>query len=182
MSNQQSELTHSLVLIKDTKTNPLRRAYLIDELTSKQALSKKELSYLIDKSPSYISNHLRLIKLPEVIKDALLSGIISEGHARALTFIENRKEIIHLFEDIIRNNYSVRDTEKQVDKLRTYKRQYGKVTDELKQELDVFKQEWNVQAKISRQRRSIKIQLEFPVGVVGLTKLKTFFKRLANHK
>lgn len=182
MSNIQSDLAHSIVLIKDKNTNPLRRAYLIEKLTSKHALSKKELSYLIDKSPSYISNYLRLVHLPEVIKDALLSKIITEGHARALTFIPNNKEIIHLFEDIIRNNYSVRDTEKKVDKIRQYKRQYGKVADELKQQIEVFEKKWNLKAKINRQRRTIKVQIEFPVGVVGLNKLKIFFKRLLNYK
>ena len=177
MSNQQSELTHSLELIKDKRTNPLKRAYLITKLTTDN-LNKKELAYLINKSPSYISNYLRLTQLPEVIKDALLSGIISEGHARALTFLSDRKEIIHLFEDIIRHNYSVRDTEKKVDKVREHKRHYGKVAEDLKTRVSQLQDKWTLPVRISRQRQQISLKIDFPLGVVGLRKLRHFFEKL----
>lgn len=177
MSNQEG-LTHSLQLIKDKKTNPLRRAILISKITTENNLSKKELAYLINKSPSYISNHLRLVDLPEVIKEALLSGIISEGHARALTFVSERAEIIHLFEDIIRYNYSVREIEKKVDKIRQHKRHYGKVAEDLKKQTDQLSQKMNLPVKISRQRQQITLKIDFPLGIVGLRKLKNIFDRL----
>lgn len=178
MSNTGSQISVFLQQIKDKQTNPLKRANLIAKLTKEKALSKKELAYLINKSPSYISNYLRLNQLPEVIKDALLSGIISEGHARALTFVNNKTETIHLFEDIIRHGYSVREIEKQVDKLRRTKRHYGKVAPDLNAAVITLKEKWHLNMKLSRQRQQLTLKIDFPLGVVGLRKLREFFKRL----
>lgn len=179
MSNQQSEISVFLQQIKDKQTNPLKRANLIAKLTKEKSLNKKELAYLINKSPSYISNYLRLNHLPEVIKDALLSGIISEGHARALTFVNSKTETIHLFEDIIRHGYSVREIEKQVDKLRRTKRHYGKVTPDLKTAVEQLKDKWYLPIKVSRQRQQLSLRIDFPLGVVGLKKLREFINRLS---
>lgn len=173
----ESDLNRSLELIKAKGTNPLRRAYLIQKLTT-DSLNKKELAYLINKSPSYISNYLRLTGLSEVIKDAVLSGIISEGHARALTFLKAKEETIHLFEDIIRFGYSVRETEKRVDRLRQHKRHYGKVKEELRTQVDAVKQKWGIVAKIARRRQQLTLHFDFPLGVVGFRKLQTFLGRL----
>lgn len=179
MSNQPKELSDLLQQIKDRTTNPLKRAHLIAKLTKEKALNKKELAYLINKSPSYISNHLRLIQLPEVIKEALLSGIISEGHARALTFVSSKVEAIHLFEDIIRYNYSVRDTEKKVDKIRQFKRHYGKVAPDLKEQAQNLETDWRLKMHLSRQRQTLSLRIDFPLGVVGLRKLREILQRLS---
>ena len=180
MSNQQSELTHSLELIKDKGTNPLKRAILITKLTKDKALNKKELAYLINKSPSYVSNHLRLLHLPEVIKDALLSGIITEGHARALTFVTSKSEIIHLFEDIIRYGYSVREIEKKVDKIRQSKRHYGKIAPDLKTWTETLSEQWRLNIKLSRQRQQLTLKIDFPLGVVGLKKLRQILTKISS--
>jgi ParB family chromosome partitioning protein len=179
LSNPGLELTRKLAEIKDKKTNPLTRSILIQELTISKNLGKKEVAYLIGKSPSYISNYLRLIDLPEVIKDALLSGILSEGHARALTFLGEKSEIIQVFEDIVRYNYSVRETERRVDKVRKTKRFYGKVEDDLRETVDSLKEKWGIEASVSRRRQQIVLGFSFPLGVVGLRKLKTFLARLS---
>jgi ParB family transcriptional regulator, chromosome partitioning protein len=178
LSKPNSTINNLLGQIKDKKTNPLKRAYLIDKLTSQKNLNKKELAYLINKSPSYISNYLRLVNLPEVIKDALLSEIISEGHARALTFVSSHTESLQLFEDIIRYSYSVRETERRVDKIRQFKRHYGQVSEELKNEAEKLRAKWGLEVKISRQKRQISLKMNFPLGVIGLGKLRKVFRRL----
>jgi len=152
LSKQIKNLTHTLELIKDKKTNPLRRAYLIKQVIQKEQVTKQELAYLIKKSPSYISNYLRLLNLPEVIRDALLSGIITEGHCRTLSFLENKQEAIHVLEDIIRHNYSVRDTEREVNKLRTVKRQYGKVAEEIRNHINELALKYGIEMKINRRK------------------------------
>jgi len=180
LSNQQSELSSTLQLIKDKQTNPLKRATLIAKLTKDNALNKKELAYLINKSPSYISNHLRLANLPEVIKEALLSRVISEGHARALTFLDDKSEIIHLFEDIIRYGYSVRETEKKVDKLRRSKRHYGKVAPDLKDWAEKLSKQWHLPIKLTRQRQQLTLKIDFPLETAGLKKLRQIFSKITN--
>ena len=178
MSKQIKTLSHTLELIKDKKTNPLRRAYLINQAIQKEQVTKQELAYLIKKSPSYISNYLRLLKLPEVIRDALLSGIITEGHCRTLSFLENQQEAIHILEDIIRHNYSVRDTEREVGKLRKVKRQYGKVAEEIKNHIDHLIQKYGVEMKISRRKKRLVWTLYFPIGAIGNNKFKKLTSKL----
>jgi len=178
LSNPGSDLTQKLVQIKDKKTNPLTRSILIQELILAKNLGKKEVAYLIGKSPSYVSNYLRLIELPEVIKDALLSGILSEGHARALTFLSEKSEMVQVFEGIVRHSYSVRETERQVDKIRKTKRFYGKVADDLREAVDSLKQKWGIEASVARRKSQIVLGFSFPLGVIGLRKLKTFLSRL----
>lgn len=178
MSNSGLDLTRKLAEIKDKKTNPLVRATLIQELSLTKNLGKKEIAYLIGKSPSYISNYLRLISLPEVIKDALLSGILSEGHARALTFLEEKSEIIQIFEDIVRYSYSVRETERKVDQIRKTKRFYGKVADDLQSLVESLKTQWGIETNINRRKSQIVLRFSFPLGVVGMRKLKSFLARL----
>ena len=64
------------------------------------------------KSRTEISNKMRLLKLPPIIKDSLRTHKITYGHARALVSIKESKKIISVFYQIIKNNLSVRETEK----------------------------------------------------------------------
>jgi len=70
------------------------------------------------KDRSTITNSLRLINLPEEIKEALRQGTITNGHARAILMVENIHEKSALLESIINHGLSVRDTEQLVSKSR----------------------------------------------------------------
>ena len=74
-------------------------------------LSNNEIADRVSKSPSYISNSLRLLKLPDALKDGLLSGVITEGHARALSAIDDQKSMIEAYKIILRESGSVRQAE-----------------------------------------------------------------------
>jgi ParB family chromosome partitioning protein len=171
LSNQNS-INQVIKLIKELSTNPLRKAYLIAKVIKEKGLTKKELAYLLDKSPSYVSNHLRLIDLPEAIKDALLSGVLSEGHARALSFLENKADATKIYETILRYGYSVREVEKEVNKYRKNKRRYGKVSDELKEMEKQIEERIGAKANIRRSRKQLVFTIQFPLGIVGIRKLK----------
>ncbi len=178
MSETRESFNHALKLIQDATTNPLRRAYLLQKLIREEKVSKKELARLINKSPSYISNYLRLLTLPEVIKDALLSGMITEGHCRALSFMEEQQEALRIFEDVVRHNYSVRETEREVGKARKYKREYGRVAENIRGMATGIAGKYNISVKVQRKRRHIFFTLAFPLGVVGFRQLKKMADRL----
>ena len=63
---------------------PLDRAKAFERLEVEFGLSLAEIAEKIGKSEAYISNSIRLLSLPDAVKDGLLSGLISEGHARQL--------------------------------------------------------------------------------------------------
>ncbi|MCF7825019.1 MAG: ParB/RepB/Spo0J family partition protein [Candidatus Marinimicrobia bacterium] len=98
--------------------NPLEEAEAYSLLSEKYALSHEEIAGNIGKSRAAVTNAMRLLKLPLEIKIALKNMIISAGHGRALLGLESEKEMVHVFQQVRRNNMSVRETENFVKKLK----------------------------------------------------------------
>ena len=108
--------------VQRTDLNPVDRAKAFERLSVEFGLSSTEISQRISKSPAYVSNTLRLLKLPDALTDGLLTGIISEGHARALAAIEDGKAMVEAYKVIMRESGSVRRAEELA---RRYKSQSG---------------------------------------------------------
>src|SRR3990167_8146854 len=70
--------------VQRTDLNPIDRAKAFERLIEEFDLTNTEGAQRIGKSPSYVSNTMRFLSLPDALKDGLLSGLITEGHARAL--------------------------------------------------------------------------------------------------
>lgn len=94
--------------------NPLERAQAYTRLMEEFGLTNAEIAQRVSKSPSYISNTIRLLTLPDALKDALMSGATTEGHARALSALEDPRLIIEAYKEVLRRNLSVRGTEELV--------------------------------------------------------------------
>lgn len=91
--------------------NPLERARAFERLIEEFSLSHAEIAKRISKSGSYVSNTLNLLDLPDALKDGVLSGLISEGHARALLAIKDKELIIEAYKIVLRESASVRRAE-----------------------------------------------------------------------
>src|SRR3989338_1100424 len=104
--------------VKRIDLNPLERAQAYKRLMEEFGLTNAEISQRVSKSPSYISNTIRLLTLPDALKDALMSGATSEGHARALAALEDPRLIIDTYKEVLKRNLSVRGTEELVRRLR----------------------------------------------------------------
>jgi len=91
--------------------NSLERAKAFERLIEEFEFSNSEIAKRIGKSTSYVSNSLKLLELPDALKDGLLSGLISEGHARALQAIKDEKLIVEAYKIILRESGSVRRAE-----------------------------------------------------------------------
>jgi len=74
-------------------------------------ISQTELTKVVGKSKSAISNTLRLLDLPDNIQKAIQFGQISEGHARAILMVDDQVKKQDLFKRVINSSLSVRDTE-----------------------------------------------------------------------
>jgi ParB family chromosome partitioning protein len=103
--------------------NPIERAQAFQRLTREFSLATSALAERIGKSPAYVSNTIKLLELPDAITDGLVSGKISEGHARALASIENEEMAVECYKLVIKEKASVRRTE---DLARRYKEQLQK--------------------------------------------------------
>ncbi len=98
--------------------NPLERAQAYKRLMEEFGLTNSEISERVSKSPSYISNTIRLLTLPDALKDALMSDATTEGHARALAALEDPHFIIEAYKEVLKRNLSVRGTEELVRRFR----------------------------------------------------------------
>ena len=91
--------------------NPIEEAEGYKNLMEKCGYELEDVSKLIGKSTSYIRNLMRINSLPESVKQLIKDGKISASHARTIAVSENPEQLAH---DIINNNLSVAETQKQV--------------------------------------------------------------------
>lgn len=96
--------------------NPLERAQAYSRLMDEFGLANSEIAQKVGKSPSYISNTLKLLQLPDALKDGLISGATTEGHVRALSALEDFRLMVEAYKVVLRNSLSVRGTEELVRK------------------------------------------------------------------
>lgn len=97
--------------VQRTDLNPIDRANSFDRLIREFNLGNSDICIRIGKSPAFVSNTLRLLELPDALKDGLISGVISEGHARALAAIPDTQSMIEAYKIILREGGSVRRAE-----------------------------------------------------------------------
>jgi ParB family chromosome partitioning protein len=105
--------------------NPIERAQAFIRLMEEFGLTNQEIAKRIGKSPSYVSNSVKLLDLPDALKDGLFSGLITEGHARALVSIDDHKLMVEAYKIVLRESASVRRAE---DVARKMKKKVGQLS------------------------------------------------------
>ncbi len=109
--------------------NPIEEALGYDQLIEEFSYSQVELSRVIGKSRSHVANTLRLLKLPNSVKDYLAEGLLTAGHARALITAGDPAALAEL---IVEKGLTVRDAERLAQNPDLFKKKEGA----LKQEKD----------------------------------------------
>jgi len=93
--------------------NPIDEANAYDYVMERYAITQEELSDVIGKSRVYVTNILRLLSLDDYVKEKIILGGISQGHARAMISLDKKAQK-DLTDRIIRDGLNVRDVEKNV--------------------------------------------------------------------
>jgi len=109
-SNQMLEVA-LVENIQRQDLDPIEIAISFEHLIEHYNLTQESLAKKIGKNRSTISNYIRLLKLDPIIQAGLRDKIISMGHAKAIINIENQVIQLELYQSIIQNKLSVRDTE-----------------------------------------------------------------------
>ncbi len=89
--------------------NPIEEALGYDQLVAEFSYSQIELAKVIGKSRSHVANTMRLLKLPNAVKDYLAEGLLTAGHARALITAEDPAALAEL---IVEKGLNVREAER----------------------------------------------------------------------
>ncbi len=117
---QATEQEHlELALIENVQRanlSALETADAYQQLISEFNLSHEDIAKRVGKSRVSVTNTIRLLKLPDKVKFALAKNLISEGHARAMLALATPQAQSAVLDIIIKNNYSVRQTEELVKK------------------------------------------------------------------
>lgn len=98
--------------------NPIERALAYKRLIDEFGLGTNEVAKRVGKSAPTVSNTIRLLSLPDAIKDALIAGVISEGHVRPLISLGDSRLMLELFKRVLRENSTVRQTEEMARKVK----------------------------------------------------------------
>lgn len=212
-------LTHVPVIIRETSPkgmlemamvenvqridlNPLDRAKGLERLQTEFGLSTSEIATRIGKSVAYVSNSLRLLALPDALKDGLLSGLISEGHARALAAIDDVSLMVEAYKIILRESGSVRRAEElarrmkakskqsvdrvgvRKDQLQVVSEEIDKMQEEMQMALDQVNQATGDKktgslVKLARSRRETRITIILKGGLEETeSRLQKLYKSL----
>ncbi|MFS4415728.1 ParB/RepB/Spo0J family partition protein [Maribacter sp. 2307ULW6-5] len=115
IANDQESLEMALVEnIQRQDLDPIEIALSYQRLIDEINLTQERLSDRVGKKRSTIANYLRLLKLDPIIQTGMRDGFLSMGHGRALVNVELREHQLALYEKIVGENLSVRETEKAV--------------------------------------------------------------------
>ncbi len=99
--------------------NPIDRAQAFQRLIEEFGLPVSEIAKRVSKSDSYVSNTIKLLSLPDAIKDGLVSGATTEGHARAISGLGETKLMVDAYKTLLQENASVRRAEELVRQIRS---------------------------------------------------------------
>jgi len=156
--------------------NPLDRAKGFERLMTEFGLTTSEVAVKIGKSVAYVSNSMRLLTLPDALKDGLLSGLISEGHARALAAIDDVSLMVEAYKIILRESGSVRRAEELARRMKAQSKQapkpkshvneihivseeIDKMTDDMQSALAKGDSNGQTQVKLMRSRRETRVTI-----------------------
>jgi ParB family chromosome partitioning protein len=117
-ASEQEQLELALVEnIQRADLTPLEAADAYRQLVEDFGLTHEEVADRVGKNRVSVTNTLRLLKLPDVVKQSLTEGKISEGHARALLTLQTEQAQRAALDTILKRELNVRQTEELVRKL-----------------------------------------------------------------
>ncbi|MEY3843274.1 MAG: hypothetical protein RIR80_846 [Bacteroidota bacterium] len=111
-ANDQEMLEMALIEnIQRENLNAIEVAISFQRMLDECSLKQEELGDRVGKNRSTVTNYLRLLKLPPVIQAALRDSKISMGHARAMISMDSIDKQLYAFEEVLKNDLSVRKLE-----------------------------------------------------------------------
>lgn len=154
--------------------NPIEEAKAYLRLQDEFSLSQEAVAEKMGKSRSVVANTLRLLQLPIEIQRAVAENKISEGHAKALLSIENPEKQRAVFDLIIKEELTVRETETKVRSIsvKTYVRSAAPLNPAILERTEHLTQILGTKVKIAPSGKGGKVIIEYyaPEDLDGLLK------------
>lgn len=157
--------------------NPIELAEAYRRLIDKCGLTQQQMSDKIGKSRTAIANQLRLLGLPDKIKQYVRDGKLTEGHARSILSLATEPEMLRMAESIMSGALSVRDVEKQVRKKRGRKLVIKRHAPVMAEAETYLKQLLGTSVRIVPGLKKSRIEIDY-FGDDDLDRLYDLFRRI----
>jgi ParB family chromosome partitioning protein len=118
--NLTDEETMELAILENLQREdltPIEEAEAYHGLMENLKLTQEQLAFRLGKSRPHIANHVRLLTLPDKVRDYISEGKLSMGHGRTLLGLRKKEKIALLAEQVLKDGLNVRQLEKLVQKL-----------------------------------------------------------------
>jgi ParB family chromosome partitioning protein len=116
-SDQQMMEIAILENLQREDLTPIEEADAYQNLMENLSLTQEQLAFRLGKSRPHIANHIRLLSLPEVVREKISSNKISMGHGRALIGLKQKKLITTISDKVIKESLNVRQLEALVQRM-----------------------------------------------------------------
>lgn len=137
ISEQKSKEIALIENLQREDLNAIDEAEAIRELMVNYSLKQEEIAQKLGKARPSIANTLRLLNLAPEIKELVRGEKLSAGHARAILALPKQADQIKIVREILANDWSVRETEKQIRYLLKPETRPTKLSDKVKAKMTV---------------------------------------------
>lgn len=153
--------------IQRADLNPLEEAQAYAQLVEDFGMTQEQVAARVGRSRVSVTNTMRLLRLPEDIRGMLLSGTLSEGHARALLMLDQEDDQSGVAREVVRKGLSVRQTEELVRRRQgsaseapdaPVRRQRSPETEALEQD---FREAMGTRVELFRSRKGGRLVIHF---------------------
>jgi len=159
--------------------NPLEAAEGYRTLIERCNLTQNELAAKVGKSRTAVANILRLLGLPEPIKQMIREGKLSEGHARAILAAGSEEQMLALAQRALRDALSVRDVEREAGRGKRKLRAHRRMSPALSDVETFLKQLLGTSVTIRPGAKKGRIEIEY-YGDQDLDRLLDLFRRIGS--
>lgn len=166
IDNRSQEEIALIENIQREDLNSIDEAVAYKVVMDRYEITQEEVSTMVGKSRVYVTNIMRLLKLPDYVQKYIIEGKMTAGHGKAVAGL-GEKEIKAVTDKILKEDLSVRETEKIVRELKNSKKDDDKKTRKNEKEPnilhieEVLMNELGTKVEINKRKKSGKIQLFF---------------------
>lgn len=164
MTNEQMMELAILENLQREDLTPIEEAEAYQSLIEKLNFTQEDLANRLGKSRPHITNTLRLLQLPEKIRDLVNDGQLSMGHGRALLGLKNKRKMFEVAEKVIKHSLNVRQLEALI---KHYNENVSRETKKVKKDIFVqatesqLREYFGTNVQIKKNKNKGKIEIEF---------------------
>lgn len=165
LTDEENMLVAIIENMQREDLDPIEEAEGLNQMIDTFGLTQEEVSKSVGKSRPYITNALRLLKLPEEVRNFLSQGKLSVGHARAIAGVTDSSRQIELAQYTIEHELSVREIEKLIKEGNLQKnkapRRKAEKSPDVKQVEEDLKQIMGTKVTLSQKGKKGRIEIEY---------------------